>query len=81
MTVSVSSANTDGITVGASMGIAITANTIAEWDMRETGTVYHLRLPTEIDGRVTSPNRSRGMNHSPSALSACPAGVSVLLSD
>ena len=30
-----------------------------EWDNRDTGTVYHLRLPIEIDGRVTSPNGAR----------------------
>jgi hypothetical protein len=61
-----SSANTDGITAGASKGSAISAPSASECVNRESGTVYHLRLPMEIDGRVTSPNRSRGM-----ALSLC----------
>jgi hypothetical protein len=45
----------------ASSGAATIATMIAECESNETGTVYHFRLPSEIDGRVTSPNRSRGM--------------------
>ena len=30
----------------------------------DTGTVYLLRLPMEMDGRVTSPNKSRGIRGS-----------------
>jgi hypothetical protein len=55
------SANTDGITAGARMGIAISTSTIAECENNDSGSVYHLRLPIEIDWRVTSPNKSRGM--------------------
>ncbi len=59
--------STPGIIGAARIGtMTIIARTIA-CDSSETGTVYHFRLPIEIDGRVTSPNRSRGMNYSPSA--------------
>ena len=33
----------------------------AEWENSDNGSVYHLRLPIDTGGRVTSPNRSRGM--------------------
>lgn len=59
------SANTDGMTAGARTGSATSTTTTAEWEIIDTGTEYHLRLPIEMDGRVTSPNRSRGMDHSP----------------
>jgi hypothetical protein len=56
-----SSAKTEGMTAGARIGMATANNTIAECDSNDTGSVYHLRLPIETDGRVTSPNKSRGM--------------------
>src|SRR5687767_13068700 len=54
-------ASTAGMTAGASNGSATSSPIASECVKRDNGTVYHFRLPIDIDGRVTSPNRSRGM--------------------
>ena len=45
----------------ARSGMTTTSRRTTVWTNSDSGTVYHLRLPTRTDGSLTSPNRSRGM--------------------
>ena len=54
-----------GMTSAAINGMMTIAATATVWTAIETGTVYHLRLPTFTEDSTMSPNRSRGTVYLP----------------